>query len=510
MSDIRIVDMPDLGAVTDTSSFVGEHSGSGRFAATALQNYLLSASRFIFVRKYGAVGNGTTDDTAAINAAFAAVPATGGVVVFDPGLTYATTSHLSLLASNTVIQGNGAAIVTSHLTDDLIQVGSAGATLSQLVVKDLRLWASVVKTGGACVRSMGILENSDFENVQFGSLELWTSAGGNRLWNGLDLTQGFYRVLVDGASEAVVANHGVRGAGAQAAAAELQLNHRTIYAAVAVYIGGSANVYMNGEISACGTGVYINKAVTGAANREIFFQEGSIIDSCADYGLHVAADSVSIIDAHGCWFTSAGRGPPGAGVGVYIEQNAGATNYCTALFNGVRLYNNTASGLNNSGAILLMTGCLVSSNGAGIILNGLGGVAGSSIYSNLFYVNSGVALQLSGTGLSGYAIETNNFVSNGTAISGVSSWGIGASVRNNVGFPTSASGTAAVPAGTNPTLVVTHHLPGTPASITLGDTNATYPVSAISANATTFTIILTGTTPGPIAVYWRADMGTNS
>jgi hypothetical protein len=36
---VRIVDMPDLGTVTDTSSVVGEHAGSGRFSALALRNY---------------------------------------------------------------------------------------------------------------------------------------------------------------------------------------------------------------------------------------------------------------------------------------------------------------------------------------------------------------------------------------------------------------------------------------------------------------------------------------
>lgn len=37
---VRIADMPDLGAVTDASSFVGELAGSGRFAAPALKAYL--------------------------------------------------------------------------------------------------------------------------------------------------------------------------------------------------------------------------------------------------------------------------------------------------------------------------------------------------------------------------------------------------------------------------------------------------------------------------------------
>jgi len=37
---IRIVDMPDIGVVTDASSVVGEHAGSGRFAATAIRDYV--------------------------------------------------------------------------------------------------------------------------------------------------------------------------------------------------------------------------------------------------------------------------------------------------------------------------------------------------------------------------------------------------------------------------------------------------------------------------------------
>ena len=40
---VRIIDMPDLGAVDDTSSIVGERAGSGRFAATALRDYVAAS-----------------------------------------------------------------------------------------------------------------------------------------------------------------------------------------------------------------------------------------------------------------------------------------------------------------------------------------------------------------------------------------------------------------------------------------------------------------------------------
>ena len=43
ISGVPIVDMPDLGAVSDTSSVVGERAGSGRFSATALRAYCAPA-----------------------------------------------------------------------------------------------------------------------------------------------------------------------------------------------------------------------------------------------------------------------------------------------------------------------------------------------------------------------------------------------------------------------------------------------------------------------------------
>jgi hypothetical protein len=41
---VRIVDMPDLGTFTSTSSLVGEHAGSGRFSAAGLGGYFLPLS----------------------------------------------------------------------------------------------------------------------------------------------------------------------------------------------------------------------------------------------------------------------------------------------------------------------------------------------------------------------------------------------------------------------------------------------------------------------------------
>ena len=62
------------------------------------------------VRDYGATGNGTTDDTAAIQAAATACPTAGCTLLFPPGYTFGVTGT-TYLKSNTHVMGYGATIV---------------------------------------------------------------------------------------------------------------------------------------------------------------------------------------------------------------------------------------------------------------------------------------------------------------------------------------------------------------------------------------------------------------
>ena len=61
---------------------------------------------WIYVRDYGAVGDGVTDDRTAIQRALDAVPAEGGTVVFDSGKTYYVTGSVQV-DSNTTLMGGG-------------------------------------------------------------------------------------------------------------------------------------------------------------------------------------------------------------------------------------------------------------------------------------------------------------------------------------------------------------------------------------------------------------------
>jgi hypothetical protein len=74
----------------------------------------------INVIDYGAVGDGSTDDTASLQAVFNAVPS-GGCIEFPPNKTFKTTSTLVMppTTSGVVIQGNGSTIRAYHNGDGI-------------------------------------------------------------------------------------------------------------------------------------------------------------------------------------------------------------------------------------------------------------------------------------------------------------------------------------------------------------------------------------------------------
>ena len=134
---VRIVDMPDLGAVTDNSSVVGEHAGSGRFGATAFRSYsnMVTAtgstvprsnadrwSTIANVLDYGAIGDGVANDTAAIQAAVA----TGKRVYMPrPSVAYRVTNAINCTTQGQVIEGDGKGVTIIAVGNDF-NLGALG------------------------------------------------------------------------------------------------------------------------------------------------------------------------------------------------------------------------------------------------------------------------------------------------------------------------------------------------------------------------------------------------
>lgn len=94
--------------------------------------------------QYGAVGNGSTDDTAAINAAYTAIGAGGGILYFPAG-TYKVTAALTPWVNTMTVMGDGwnaSTIATNSATLDVV-------TISGVVrVTNMRFLPSVARTAG--------------------------------------------------------------------------------------------------------------------------------------------------------------------------------------------------------------------------------------------------------------------------------------------------------------------------------------------------------------------------
>ena len=105
----------------------------------------------INVMQHGATGDGKTDDTAAIQAAIDAVPASGGTVLFPPG-TYIVAPGKTVgiaIKSNLRLAGSGAASVLKikeHLGDwqRLLSPKELGGTVENFAVEDLAFDANIL------------------------------------------------------------------------------------------------------------------------------------------------------------------------------------------------------------------------------------------------------------------------------------------------------------------------------------------------------------------------------
>ncbi|MHB8644410.1 MAG: glycosyl hydrolase family 28-related protein [Thermomicrobiales bacterium] len=110
------------------------------------------------VRQYGAMGNGTTDDTAAIQAAINALPAAGGAVMFPPG-TYIVAPKKTVgivIRSNLRLVGAGAASVLkikAHLGDwqRLLSPRDLSESVENFAVEDLAFDANILNNSESVI-----------------------------------------------------------------------------------------------------------------------------------------------------------------------------------------------------------------------------------------------------------------------------------------------------------------------------------------------------------------------
>jgi parallel beta-helix repeat protein len=143
LSGIEVVTFSIAALGTVDATNVSYNEGSLGAVNTSVQAKLQES---VSVKDFGATGDGVTDDTVAIQAAFNSLGATGGHVLFPNG-TYLITSTVTI-PSNVIAEFDQSQINTA-LNGILFKIeGSDGARKENVIFQNGRFTATTIGTGG--------------------------------------------------------------------------------------------------------------------------------------------------------------------------------------------------------------------------------------------------------------------------------------------------------------------------------------------------------------------------
>ncbi|WP_130291583.1 glycosyl hydrolase family 28-related protein [Pseudonocardia sediminis] len=182
------------GKLADATDLDQTGAATGRDHAVRLVSagqYALVSLGSLNVKSFGAKGDDTTDDTAAIQAAFAAVPAAGGQVFFPAG-TYRVTSGLTC-ANQVKLVGvghgsmyglGGSRINFTPTTGVALTLSGVGSVVQDLAVEHAA-WQTSRATAGAGIRLAAVTHCALDRVMVIG------------FWNNVECLEGEYYTITD-------------------------------------------------------------------------------------------------------------------------------------------------------------------------------------------------------------------------------------------------------------------------------------------------------------------------
>jgi len=268
------------------------------------------------VTQFGAIGDGVTDNSAAINAAYAAMP-TRGALYFPAG-TYIYTSALTFAGQKRpAFIGDGATesrliYAGANTTNDCITIGNGSNGEVGWNIQGIGFYSNTVMTGGAGLHAQG-LQRSRLEDVHVGDQDSNSNFYIGAWLDGLDLVA-WDGIQCRGSLEALRVN----GQTALGLADLFISNGKIPSSGIGIHVAGSfggLNIDLV-DIINNGTNCLIDKAVTGTSNREIAFGPNMALDSaCTSHdaatfdGINVdIQDTGGTIFFKGTWCASASTG----------------------------------------------------------------------------------------------------------------------------------------------------------------------------------------------------------
>ena len=369
---------------------------------------------------YGAVGDGSTDDTNAIQSAINAAATSGGVVMFPTG-TYKVSSTLALTANSVVLRGvgTGSILKTSSATADIVSIGTTSSQVNYCGVYSLAFDSSAIRTAGYAINVINgfslTIEDTFMANqfnglgLTFGGGEIfvnrglwvsWASASGTGLY--IDITSPevgnyWFDNLDINCNSAFSGNH-------------------------ALNAGVNLNCLLNS--SGLGGGVYMSNCcvegaqyglLIGPTNHygvENVWFHGCVFDSCTLVGIEInqgtSSAPVKTLFFDNCWASSTKAGSNGNG--VQIDATSGTPN--NVHFRGLSCIDNANDALHINGCTdFSVTASYVSYNGkTGIWI--AAGVSGFQLNDNKVLSNGGWGILVNSGSSNNYMVVGNHTYNN--------------------------------------------------------------------------------------------------
>ncbi len=263
-------------------------------------------------------------------------------------------------------------------TNCILSIGDGTNTITNFQLNNMRFTHSGTPTGGNMLTAQGV--------SPFTSSNIWMDSN---IWSGAQ----FSGNSSAGLGEISLRNWHVNnclGNGivvySSAPNAEFYIDPASIILGCAysgIIIGGG----MGGVRIAAGSilnayGITIETSLGGIANREIFMNTNSDVDSNTSGGVVVGTNSMALLECVGCW--SAGN--TGNGFSIPTQSGSAGAGGSYSKFVGAHVASNSSTGisLTDSGGNYVISGSTIVANAYGIGTSGLGSIAinGNLITSN--------------------------------------------------------------------------------------------------------------------------------
>jgi hypothetical protein len=187
---ITSVEANDLLVTVDVNDTTMAATGTTKKMTLAQMAQLGNPGDWYNAKNYGAAANGSTDDTAAIQAAITAAQASGGGVVYLPHGNYKVSSTLTVTASGLAIigeptedVGSGSMINPTNLGFTVLQSTSPWLVLRDFTIK----WNTLTGASGGASGPIGIsvADDTQISNVQVihAYNGILVQGGGNVFWD---------------------------------------------------------------------------------------------------------------------------------------------------------------------------------------------------------------------------------------------------------------------------------------------------------------------------------------